>query len=106
MNKKTIVEEVHERIGFSRREAAAIIESAFELMKEALAAGEPVTISSFGKFSTRQRRERRGRNPHTGEAITIPARKIVTFKVSRVLKEQINEAHRDRDPGKAVFQDR
>jgi integration host factor subunit alpha len=97
MNKKSIVEEIQEQIGFSKRETASIVDSAFELMKGALAKGEPVMISSFGKFSTRQRRERKGRNPQTGDTITIPARKVVTFKVSRVLKERINEAHRRRD---------
>ena len=97
MNKKSIVEEIHEKIGFSRRETRAIVDSAIELMKGALTKGEPVMISSFGKFSPRQRKERKGRNPQTGETITIPARKVVTFKLSRVLKERINEAHRRRD---------
>ncbi len=106
MNKKSIVEAIHQKIGFSKRETAAIVDAGFELVKTALAGGEPVTISSFGKFSVRQRRARKGRNPQTGEATTIPARKVVTFKVSRVLKEQINEAHRNRDTGEAVFQDR
>jgi len=96
MNKKKIIEEIHEKIGFSRRETLAIVDSAIELMKGALAKGEPVMISSFGKFSPRERKARKGRNPQTGETITIPARKVVTFKVSRVLKERINEAHRRR----------
>ena len=106
MNKKSIVEVIHQKIGFSKRETAAIVDASLELVKTALARGEPVTISSFGKFSVRHREARKGRNPQTGEATTIPARKVVTFKVSRVLKERINEAHRNRDTGEAVFQDR
>ncbi|MCK4390235.1 MAG: integration host factor subunit alpha [Desulfobacterales bacterium] len=106
MNKKTIVEAIHQKVGFSRRETAAIVDAAFELLKTALAKGEPVMISAFGKFSVRERKARKGRNPQTGETVTIPARKVVTFKTSRVLKERINEAHRDRDTRQAVFQDR
>jgi integration host factor subunit alpha len=106
MNKKTIVEAIHETIGFSRRETAAMVDRAFKLVKTALAEGEPVMISGFGKLSVCERKAKKGRNPQTGEPIVIPARKVVTFKVSRVLKERINEAHRRRDTGKAVFQDR
>jgi integration host factor subunit alpha len=103
MNKKDIVEAIHARVGFSKRETAAIVDKAFELLKTALAEGDSVMISAFGKLSVRERKARKGRNPKTGETITLPARKVVTFKVSRVLKEQINAAHRDRDTGEAVF---
>ncbi|NVM57162.1 MAG: integration host factor subunit alpha [Desulfobacterales bacterium] len=103
MNKKTITDAIHQKVGFSRRETAAIVDTAFELVKRALASGEPVMISAFGKFSVRERKARKGRNPQTRETITLPARKVVTFKVSRVLKERINAAHRDRHTRKAVF---
>jgi integration host factor subunit alpha len=106
MNKKNIVEDIHRRVGFSKRETAAIVDAGIELVKAALADGEPVMISAFGKFSVHERRARRGRNPQTGETTTIAARRVVTFKASRVLKERINEAHRDRHTRKAVFQDR
>ena len=106
MNKKTIVEAIHRKVGFSKRETGAIVDKGLALVKAALARGEPVMISGFGKLSVSERTARKGRNPQTGETITIPARKVVSFKVSRVLKERINEAHRGRDTGKAVFQDR
>jgi integration host factor subunit alpha len=103
MNKKDIVEAMHARVGFSKRETAAIVDKALELLKTALAEGDSVLISAFGKFSVREKKAHKGRNPKTGEAITLPARKVVTFKVSRVLKERINAAHRDRNTRKAVF---
>ena len=97
MNKKDIVEAVHARVGFSKRETAAIVDKAFELLRVALVQGDSVLISGFGKFSVRERKAHKGRNPKTGETITLPARKVVTFKVSRVLKERINAAYRSRD---------
>ena len=103
MNKKDIIEAIYARVGFSKRETGAIVDKALELLKTALAEGDSVMISAFGKFSVREKKARKGRNPKTGETITLPARKVVTFKVSRVLKEQINAAHRDRDTGKTVF---
>jgi len=102
MNKKTIVEAIHAKVGFSKRETAAIVDTAFELVKAALAKGEPITISAFGKFSIRERKARKARNPQTGETVTLPERRVVTFKVSRVLKERVNAAHRERDTRKAV----
>ena len=97
MNKKDIVEAVHAKVGFSKRETAAMVDKAFELLRVALAEGDSVLISGFGKFSVRERKAHKGRNPKTGETITLPARKVVTFKVSRVLKERINAAYRNRD---------
>lgn len=103
MNKKNIIEAIHARIGFPKRETAAMVDKAIELLKATLTEGDSVVISGFGKFSVRGKKSRKGRNPQTGEAITLPARKVVTFKISRVLKERINAAHRDRDTRKAVF---
>lgn len=97
MNKKHIVQMIHDKVGFSKRETAQIVDSALELIKSTLAAERPVLISSFGKFDVSERKAHKGRNPQTGEAIIIPARKVVTFRASRVLKERINEAHRGRD---------
>ena len=97
MNKKHIVQAVHDKVGFSKRETSAIVDKTISLITSALAAEEPVLISTFGKFDIKERNAHKGRNPQTGEAITIPARKVVTFRASRVLKERINEAHRNRD---------
>ena len=68
-----------------------MMESVFAIMKESLEAGENVKISGFGVFESKQKNARRGRNPQTGEAITIEARKVLTFKPSSVLKQSINE---------------
>jgi integration host factor subunit alpha len=104
VNKKDIIEAIHQKVGFSRRETGAVVDTALELLKTYLARGDSVMLSAFGKLSVRTSKARKGRNPQTGEAITLPARKVVTFKISRVLKERINGAHRDRqNTGKAVF---
>jgi integration host factor subunit alpha len=97
VNKKDIVQTIHEKIGFSKRETAPMVDAVFDHIKEALGRGETVTISSFGKFEIRERKPKKGRNLKTGETVPIPARKAVSFKISRVLKERINEAHRTRD---------
>ena len=103
MNKKDIVEAIHARVGFSKREAVAIVDKTLELLKTALAEGGSVMISAFGKFSVHEKRAHKGRNPKTGETMTLPARKVVTFKVSRLLKERINAAHRDRNTRKTLL---
>jgi len=99
MNKKDIVEAIHATVGFPKRETTRIVDKALEIMKTTLIEGESVMISRFGNFSVREKRARKGRNPKTGGTITIPARKVVTFKVSRALKERVDGAHRDRDTG-------
>jgi len=97
MNKKDIVRKIHEKIGFSKRETAVIVDAALERIKETLQNGEAVTISAFGRFDVHARKAKKGRNLQTGDTVLIPARKVVTFKAGRVLKERINEAHRGRD---------
>ncbi len=77
--------------GFSKKESADILETLFETLKSSLANGEKIKISGFGNFSVSSKAPRRGRNPQTGEAIEISARKIVNFKPSMLLKQQINE---------------
>lgn len=99
MNKKDIVEAIQDTVGFPKRETAEIVDKALEIMKSALAEGDGVMISGFGRFSVREKQARRGRNPKTGDSITLPERRVVSFKVSRVLKERVNGAHRDRDTG-------
>ena len=91
MTKADIVECIYERVGFSKKESADIVESVFETMKETLGDGEKIKISGFGNFVVRQKKARIGRNPQTGEEITISARKVLTFKPSQVLKNVLNE---------------
>ncbi len=92
MTKADIVEIVFERVGFSKKDVSAVIEEIFETIKTTLEAGEKVKISGFGNFTTRQKRARRGRNPQTGNEITIEQRRVMTFKASQLLKKAINQA--------------
>jgi integration host factor subunit alpha len=68
-----------------------MMESVFTIMKESLEVGETIKVSGFGNFEVKQKDARRGRNPQTGESITIEARKVLTFKPSSVLREAINK---------------
>jgi integration host factor subunit alpha len=92
MTKADIIENIYEKVhGFSKREAADIVETVFDKMKETLARGEKIKISGFGNFIVRDKKARVGRNPQTGEEITISARRVLTFKPSQVLKDAINK---------------
>ena len=90
MTKADMVELVYERIGVSKREAARIVEMIFDIIKETLERGDNVKISGFGSFNIQHKKPRRGRNPQTGEEITISARRVLSFKASNVLREQLN----------------
>ncbi len=89
LTKKEIIENVSDRIGLKKKESVDIVDSLFEVIKDELAKGKPVMISGFGRWSVRSKRARRGRNPQTGKAITIDARKVVSFKPSFVLRAVI-----------------
>jgi integration host factor subunit alpha len=90
LTKVDIVEKTAETCGFSKLEAADLVEAVFEVIKAALEHGENVKISGFGNFVLRDKRSRVGRNPQTGKAMEISARRVMSFKVSQVLKEAIN----------------
>jgi len=91
MTKADIVEAVYEKLGgFSKKEAAEIVELVFETLKGTLSKGEKVKISGFCNFVVRQKRERVGRNPQTNAVIKITARRVLTFKPSQVLKNVLN----------------
>ena len=90
LTKAHIVEKLFARNLFTKGESAQIIETLFELMKQSLQDGEDVMISGFGKFSVREKHQRRGRNPQSGEPMTLAPRKVVTFKCSTVLREKMN----------------
>ena len=90
MTKADMVELVYEQIGVSKREAARIVETIFDVIKETLERGDNVKISGFGSFNIQHKKPRRGRNPQTGEEITISARRVLSFKSSNVLREQLN----------------
>ena len=89
LRKIDIVEQIHEEIGLTRKECVTALDGLFEIMKEEMANGRPVKISGFGKWFVADKRARRGRNPQTGEAIRIAARKVVSFKASTVLRKAL-----------------
>jgi integration host factor subunit alpha len=92
MTKADIVEIIHQKIGFGRKESTEIVEQVFEIIQETLESGEKVKVSGFGNFVVRQKRPRRGRNPKSGDEILISGRKVVTFKSGNVLRKALNQA--------------
>lgn len=90
MTKADLVEKIQTANGFSKKESTDILEAVFSIMKTTLESGEKLKISGFGSFEVKQKADRRGRNPQTGEVITIEARRILTFKPSGVLRDAIN----------------
>ncbi|HPI41686.1 MAG TPA: integration host factor subunit alpha [Pseudobdellovibrionaceae bacterium] len=90
VTKADIVEKVYDKIGFSKKEASELVEMVFDTLKGVLENGEKVKISGFGNFSVREKNERIGRNPQTGEQIKISARRVLTFKPSQALKSVLN----------------
>jgi len=90
MTKAELIENVYEKVGFSKKDSSDLVELIFEMIKESLSQSEKIKISGFGNFIVRQKRSRKGRNPQTGETIEITARKVLTFRPSHVLKAQLN----------------
>ncbi len=90
VTKAHIVENLFAKNIFTKTESAQIIETLFEIMKSTLERGDDVLLSGFGKFSVKDKSQRRGRNPQTGDPILLAPRKVVTFKCSGVLRERVN----------------
>ncbi|GAA0569833.1 integration host factor subunit alpha [Caenispirillum bisanense] len=88
-------EAVYQEVGLSRNESADLLEMVLEEISTALAQGEVVKISSFGSFSVRQKGQRVGRNPKTGEEVPILPRRVLVFRPSQLLKSQINASVKD-----------
>lgn len=91
MNKADIVERISNLNGCTRAESAELVDTVFLIMKDALADGETLKVSRFGVFSVKKKNERKGRNPLTGEVLTINARNVLTFRPSLLLKEAVNK---------------
>lgn len=92
MTKVDLADKIYEneRLGLSKREAVDIVEMILEIMKSTLESGEKVKVAGFGNFEVKQKNDRRGRNPQTGEEMTITSRRVLTFKSSTILKSRIN----------------
>ena len=92
MTKAEIVQALYSKVGgFSRKESAELVDLVFEMMKETLARGEKIKVSGFGNFVLRDKRQRPGRNPQTGQPIKISERRVLTFKASQILKQALNQ---------------
>jgi len=85
-------EAVYQEVGLSRNESAELVESVIGEISDALERGEMVKISSFGSFAVRQKGQRIGRNPKTGQQVPISPRRVLVFRASHTLKDHINEA--------------
>jgi integration host factor subunit alpha len=90
LTKIQIIESIQNQTGFPKNKSSDIVESLLEIIKSTLTSGEDVLVSGFGKFSVREKNERKGRNPATGEAMMLEPRKVVTFKCSGKLRNNIN----------------
>ena len=92
MTKAEIVQALYSKVGgFSRKESAELVDLVFEMMKETLGRGEKIKVSGFGNFVLRDKRQRPGRNPQTGQPIRISERRVLTFKASQILKQALNQ---------------
>lgn len=89
LTKAELAELLFEQVGLNKREAKDMVEGFFDVIREALEAGESVKLSGFGNFQLRDKPQRPGRNPKTGEIIPIAARRVVTFHASQKLKSQV-----------------
>ena len=90
MTKADIVEKIMAGTGLAKKDSTEMMETVFSIMKSTLEQGENLKLAGFGNFQVKQKNDRLGRNPQTGESITISSRRVVTFKPSAILREAIN----------------
>jgi DNA-binding protein HU-beta len=89
MNKGELVDAVAEKASVTKKQAEAAIGAAFDVIQATVAAGDKVTLVGFGSFEARERQAREGRNPQTGEAMTIPATKVPAFSAGKLFKDKV-----------------
>ncbi len=90
LTKASIIESIHGKLGFPKKNCAVLVDTLLEVMKSQLTDGEDVLISGFGKFCVKDKKQRRGRNPATGKDMMLDQRRVVTFRCSSVLRDRIN----------------
>ncbi len=90
LTKQFVSEQVQSKLGFPKKQSVEAVESLLEIIKSTLAEGDDVLVSGFGKFSVKEKRERKGRNPATGQTMVLSPRRVVTFKCSGTLRDKIN----------------
>ena len=96
LTKDRIIDSIYKNTDLMKSEAAQSFQSLLEVMKQTLESGEDVLISGFGKFCVKEKKERRGRSPQTGNDLTLGARRVVTFRCSRKLREELNTKKKKR----------
>ncbi|SIS81056.1 integration host factor subunit alpha [Neptunomonas antarctica] len=90
LTKADMAERLYDELGLNKREAKDMVESFFDEIRESLAANEQVKLSGFGNFDLRDKRQRPGRNPKTGDEVPISARRVVTFRPGQKLKDRVD----------------
>jgi integration host factor subunit alpha len=90
LTKAVIAEAIYKKTRYTKIQSLELVDSLFEIMKQTLESGEDVQISCFGKFSVKEKMERKGRNPQNGQPMMIAPRKVLTFKCSGRLRDKIN----------------
>ncbi len=90
LTKADIVESVNNELGYPKNRCSELVETLLDIIKESLEQGEDVLISGYGKFCLKEKKQRRGRNPATGDDLLLGERKVVTFKCSHLLRDKIN----------------
>ena len=90
LTKASIIETVSAENGWTQKQSSEYVDLLIEIMKNTLISGEDLLVSGFGKFSVKEKRERKGRNPATDEDMILPARRVVTFRCSGRLRERLN----------------
>ena len=88
--KESLITSIHSKLNITKSQSAALVESLLEIIKSTLASGEDVLISGFGKFSVKEKKDRSGRNPQTGEDLILDAKLVVRFKCSGRLREKVD----------------
>jgi integration host factor subunit alpha len=90
LTKADLIDSMYNHVGLTKTKSTHVVESLLEIIKNTLEHGEDILISGFGKFCIKEKHERRGRNPHTREDLMLDARRVVTFRCSRILRDKIN----------------
>ncbi len=90
LTKSGIKDTIHKQLGFTNNKSAELVELILEIIKRSLDSGEDVMISGFGRFNVKEKNQRKGRNPATGDSMMLSKRKVVTFRSSGVLRDKIN----------------
>ena len=101
LTKADLIDSIYDNLPFDKQKATQIVEDWIELIKDGLDRDNKVMISGFGVFEVKEKNARPGRNPQTGEKITLDARKVVKFKASQILRKQLNEAVKEAPPAEA-----